>query len=205
VVSGSGGTVSVSASLIATTPGGGFGGGGSGCTTHVHGHTFTSAHGDPSHAFGHSSGDARHGHHFTCSNHAPGHSPFGLRVDPGDETGFVAGLNEDGSVNGVAPARRGTVVQLFGSAAGLFVGEGDTPAVSFTPPASGSPLFTTAVPDVRVGGVPAMVRFSGLAPGLRGVWQLNIQIPENAPTGEAVPLTVGHEGREIRSVPISVE
>jgi uncharacterized protein (TIGR03437 family) len=38
--------------------------------------------------------------------------------------------------------------------------------------------------------VPAPVGFSGLAPGFVGLWQLNVQIPANAPTGAAVPLII---------------
>ena len=36
----------------------------------------------------------------------------------------------------------------------------------------------------------AEVRFSGLAPGLVGVWQINALIPTDAATGSAVPLSV---------------
>jgi uncharacterized protein (TIGR03437 family) len=49
---------------------------------------------------------------------------------------------------------------------------------------------TTATPAVSIGGKPAKVQFSGLAPGFVGVWQLNVAIPDDAPTGNTVPLAV---------------
>jgi uncharacterized protein (TIGR03437 family) len=52
-------------------------------------------------------------------------------------------------------------------------------------------LYVTAqTPEVTVGGVPATVAFSGLAPGFVGLWQLNVLLPANAPTGNAVPLVI---------------
>ena len=81
----------------------------------------------------------------------------------------------------------------------------DQPAVTFTPPASGSPLhYTTSLPQVRIGGLPAKVVFSGLAPGLTGVWQVNVVIPDQAPAGK-VPVSVSYEGYDLRSVDITVE
>lgn len=105
----------------------------------------------------------------------------------------------------IAPTLRGTVVQLFGSAAGLFLGErDDQPAYHLMPPASGSPLYyTTSLPQVRIAGVPAEVLFSGLAPGLNGVWQINVLVPEESPAGK-VPVAVSYEGQEVRSVDIEV-
>lgn len=66
-------------------------------------------------------------------------------------------------------------------------------------------VYTTAPPEVRIGGVAAKVLFSGLAPGLTGVWQINILIPEEAPTGRSVPVTIAYDGREVRSVAIVIE
>jgi uncharacterized protein (TIGR03437 family) len=63
-------------------------------------------------------------------------------------------------------------------------------------PASGAaagsnPLSsTTTAPSVTIGGVPATVSFSGLVPGLVGLYQINLQVPANAPIGEAVPVII---------------
>jgi len=45
-----------------------------------------------------------------------------------------------------------------------------------------------ANPTVLVGGISAQVNFAGQAPGFPGVDQVNITIPQNAPTGNAVTL-----------------
>jgi uncharacterized protein (TIGR03437 family) len=145
---------------------------------------------------------------------------------------FAAGLNQDGTFNGggsgplrglngtlganaeatslpgtkVRPAKRGTVVQLFGSAEGLFLEESDArAALEFTPPVSGSPLFyTSSLPEVRIGGVAAKVLFSGLAPGLKGVWQINVLIPDGAPAGSA-PVIIHYDGNEVTSVGLAIQ
>ena len=115
----------------------------------------------------------------------------------------MAALNQEGKLG---PARPGSVVQLFGHAAGLYLGaEDNQPADQFMPDASGSPLyFTTSLPRVRIGGVEARVLFSGLAPGLTGAWQINVVVPEQMPAGK-LPVTVSYEEYELRSVDIAVE
>jgi hypothetical protein len=131
---------------------------------------------------------------------------------------FAAALNQNGTLNStlldpggvmtrsLEAAPRGTVVQLFGSADGLFLDENHTqPARTFTPPVSGSPLYwTTSLPRVRIGGVPAQVLYSGLAPGLQGVWQINVLIPGDAPAGR-VPVNISYEGDQINPLFINVK
>jgi uncharacterized protein (TIGR03437 family) len=131
---------------------------------------------------------------------------------------FAAALNQNGTLNStqfdpggdmarsLEAAPRGTAVQLFGSADGLFLDENHTqPARTFTPPVSGSPLYwTTSLPRVRIGGVPAQVLYSGLAPGLQGVWQINVLIPDNAPAGR-VPVNISYEGDQINPLFINVK
>jgi uncharacterized protein (TIGR03437 family) len=197
-----------------------------GHTTHFHISTVPPTH----------SGTSPHSHHnqhqhvgdLGCPSHSLINNPGSVTAPGGANDGkpatlsaalvaptFVAGLNEDGSLNGVPglsdlpglrAAPRGTVVQLFGSAAGLFMDEPeDRNLASFRPPASGSPLYyTTSLPAVLVGGVPAKVMFSGLAPGLEGAWQLNVLLPEGVPTG-TIPVTIVYEGEELGSIPIQIE
>jgi outer membrane protein assembly factor BamB len=49
---------------------------------------------------------------------------------------------------------------------------------------------TATLPAVFLGGVAAQVAFSGLSPLFVGVYQLNVIVPPNAPTGESVPLQI---------------
>ena len=62
-------------------------------------------------------------------------------------------------------------------------------------PAPAKPLANTLItPVVMIGALPATVGFSGLAPGFVGLNQVNVQVPRNAPTGDAVPLSIS-DGR----------
>jgi len=49
------------------------------------------------------------------------------------------------------------------------------------------------------------VQFSGLAPGLLGVYQVNILIAANAPTGSAVPVVLNIGGVASNTVTIAIQ
>jgi len=57
-------------------------------------------------------------------------------------------------------------------------------------PAPVDPLARSGTPTVWIGGVLAPVTFAGLAPGTVGVYQVNVQVPAGAPSGNAVPVTM---------------
>ncbi|GEM_PF-861917 len=59
-----------------------------------------------------------------------------------------------------------------------------------------SPLnsLTLTNPTVLIGGVPAPVFFSGLLSGFAGVYQVNVTVPPNVPTGNAVSLQIQMNG-----------
>ncbi len=77
-------------------------------------------------------------------------------------------------------------------------------------PASGSaspvnPLaFTIIKPDVTIGGIPAHVVFSGLTPGLVGLYQINVLVPASAPIGSAVPVAISVNGAPSNVVTMAV-
>jgi len=77
-------------------------------------------------------------------------------------------------------------------------------------PASGGPspadplARTTTTPAVMIGGAPAAVQFSGLAPGLVGVYQVNALVPAASSTGNSVPVSVSIGGVSSNSVTIAV-
>jgi uncharacterized protein (TIGR03437 family) len=73
-------------------------------------------------------------------------------------------------------------------------------------PSPTNPLASTLVkPTVTIGGVPATVAFSGLAPGYVGLYQVNVQVPDTAPTGPAVPLVLTIGGVTSNTATIAVE
>lgn len=112
----------------------------------------------------------------------------GLFVIGSAQTGQVAALNQDGTVNSATnPVIRGQVIQLFGTGQGLVPG---------APPdgqAGTGPLPTPSNPQILLGSayVPAgNIQYSGLAPALVGVWQINFLVPTTSQSGNAVPITV---------------
>ena len=98
-----------------------------------------------------------------------------------DEATFVLPAGTMGSAV-TRPARPGDTIVLYG------VGFG-----SVTPdPGAGNIVQSDnrlVFPfQVFFGGVPAAVSYAGLAPGMIGLYQFNVVVPETAP-GDAVPLT----------------
>jgi len=78
------------------------------------------------------------------------------------------------------------------------------------PPASGTPALsdplshTRVVPAVTIGDIPATVSFSGLAPGFVGLYQVNVEVPANAPTGDAVPVVLTIGGVTANAVTVAI-
>lgn len=155
----------------------------------THGHIATDppTHSGTSHAHHGTNG---HTVSATCPvSHVPGHNFFALtEAEEGLASPLTAGL--DVALGAEGPAERGGTLRLFGPSAALFFGEHDGPSADdFTAPSAGPLYYTTSLPEVRIGGQPAKVVFSGLAPGLTGVWQINIQVPYGLPAGR-VPVVV---------------
>ena len=72
-------------------------------------------------------------------------------------------------------------------------------------PASSNPLSKTlTTPRVSIGGVPAAVSFSGLAPGFVGLYQVDVEIPQGVPGGSAVPVKLTISGVQSNTVTIAV-
>jgi uncharacterized protein (TIGR03437 family) len=64
---------------------------------------------------------------------------------------------------------------------------------------------TTAMPAVTVGGVPATVEFSGLAPGFLGAYQVNVLIPDGVQAGSAVPVRLSIGGVASNAITVGVQ
>jgi uncharacterized protein (TIGR03437 family) len=99
-------------------------------------------------------------------------------------------------------AERNGLIQIFGTGAGpLTVPVADGAAAPFSPLAE-----TTLLPRVFVGSEEAVVKFSGLAPGFAGLWQIDALLPDAASiTGEAPLVVVAPGGYASNGVTIWVE
>jgi uncharacterized protein (TIGR03437 family) len=97
------------------------------------------------------------------------------------------------------PARRGQTVQIFSNG----LGPVDNTPASGEPASTQTLSRTTAAPTVTIGGRPAGVSFSGLAPGFAGLYQLNVEVPADAPTGiQALTLSIGGVTAKTSSIPV---
>ena len=130
--------------------------------------------------------------------------------------GQAAAQNSDFSRNGdpaTSPqskrARKGDFVVLYGTGAGAqFVNASNNQPLTIKDgeAATASPLAATAnLPTATVGGKTATVYFSGLAPGFVGLWQLNVQVPADAPSGASVEVVLNFGGKTANRVTIAVE
>lgn len=105
--------------------------------------------------------------------------------------GQAAVANQDGSLNSAAnPAARGSFIVLYATGAGQTNPGGVDGGVP-----SAAPLPIPVAPiTVRINGVAipaANVAYNGAAPGfVSGLIQINVRITDDAPIGNAVPITV---------------
>jgi uncharacterized protein (TIGR03437 family) len=122
--------------------------------------------------------------------------------------GHAIAIHPDGSL--AAPA--GSINQFAGhpAAAGetlivLANGLGPVNPPAVTGDNSLDALRTAvAVPQVFIGGVAAQVSFSGLSPQFVGVNQINLVVPSNISSGDAVPLEIRSGGRATAPTTIAV-
>jgi len=86
-------------------------------------------------------------------------------------------------VDAAHPISRGGWVTIYGTGSGLV-----DPSVATGKPAPLTPLSRARGVSVSIGGQFTTVDFAGMAPGLVGLLQINLQIPPDVPTGTDVPL-----------------
>jgi uncharacterized protein (TIGR03437 family) len=74
------------------------------------------------------------------------------------------------------------------------------------PPGHDGLSWLAAAVSATIGGLPAEVTFAGLAPGYTpGLQQINIRIPDDCPTGAAVPVRLqlgGHSSQQGTTVAV---
>ena len=88
------------------------------------------------------------------------------------------------------PVHRGDVLVIYATGLGR-----TTPLIPAGQPAPTDQLASTQIPVVvTLGGIQQQVLFAGLAPGLVGVYQINVQITRSVPEGLSVPLVISQGG-----------
>jgi uncharacterized protein (TIGR03437 family) len=112
----------------------------------------------------------------------------------------IAALDTNNKLISTAnPARRGQIISLYVNGLG---------AVDHTPvsgdPTAAQPLASTrTIPHVTVGGVDAPVIFSGLSPLSVSLYQINVTVPAQAPTGrQPIKITINGIDSKASSLPV---
>ena len=105
-----------------------------------------------------------------------------------------------GMFPGSRPVNRGETVVVY------CTGLGPVAAQPLTGSASAASVgaTTSTTPTAKIGGVAATVSFSGLAPTLVGVYQVNIVVPTDTPVSDAVPFVLSIGGLDSNKVTIAV-
>lgn len=103
-------------------------------------------------------------------------------------TGQLAAFNDDGTPNGPStPIARGHVITLYGTGPGFIAGAPPDGA------AAPGQIATNNKPDVWIEPSfvdPSNVKYSGLAPNMVGVWEIDFKIPEATAPGNTVQVFV---------------
>jgi len=127
----------------------------------------------------------------------------GIFTFSGDGRGAGAFFHSDGvPVTTEIPfgeARPGQVVSLYATGLGTL-----TPAGGTGVPATGNQTRTTQTITVTVDGIAAEILFSGAAPGIVGLNQVNFRIPANARLGNAIPVVLSVDSRQSNTATIAI-
>ena len=130
-------------------------------------------------------------------------APFAPAIFTVDGQGSGPGAILDASyqlVNSSNPATAGSTILIFCTGLGQVTNQPPTGS-----PAPLSPLSWSGTPTVTIGGVPANVSFSGLAPGYVGLYQVNAQVPAGLAANDAVPVVLQMGGTTSNAAAIAVQ
>jgi uncharacterized protein (TIGR03437 family) len=113
-------------------------------------------------------------------------------------TALLAGAADASS----RPVMKGEYISIFCTGLGAVSNQPATGAAAL-----GAPLLsiTTTNPTVTIGGMAAVVTFSGLAPGFAGLYQVNALVPAGASAGGAVAVAITIGGITSNTVTIAVQ
>jgi uncharacterized protein (TIGR03437 family) len=126
-----------------------------------------------------------------------------------NQTGSGQGMVEVASTGQLAapqstigtPVARGQYIAIYATGLGPVSNQPATGAAASSNPLS----YTPTLPVVTIGGVGAMVSYSGLAPGFAGLYQINALVPASVSPGSAVTLLMTMGGVPSNTVTISVQ
>lgn len=99
------------------------------------------------------------------------------------------------------PVPRGAYISIFCTGLGPVTNQPPTGVAAQAAPLS----FSIVLPTVTIGGVDAAVSYSGLAPGLVGLYQVNAHVPPGVDPGNAVPVLIRIGGATSNTVTIAVQ
>jgi uncharacterized protein (TIGR03437 family) len=98
------------------------------------------------------------------------------------------------------PAPRGSTIQVFANGMGPV---DNRPASGELTPDAPALVRTTNIPAVTIGGLPAQVDFSGMAPGYVGLYQINVVVPAGlAPGVHKMRITIGGVASRETDLPV---
>jgi uncharacterized protein (TIGR03437 family) len=132
-----------------------------------------------------------------------------VRVAPADPAIFT--LNSEGSGAGAIehgltgqlvtnsnPAAAGEIISVYCTGLGAVNPPAVTGAAAPVPPPQ-----TVLQVQAYIAGVPAQVTYAGLAPGFAGLYQINVQVPANTPSG-VQDLQVWEAGASSNAVTVAI-
>jgi uncharacterized protein (TIGR03437 family) len=136
---------------------------------------------------------------------------FNLSIIPGAPAVFRANIpqlgptpvvvrNSNGKlVTGADPVHRGDALIIWATGLGQ-----TTPAGQTGLPSPSKPLAQALnVPQITLGNMDLPLIYAGLAPHYVGVYQINVQVPRNVPSGLSVPLVI-NQGGTSTTIPLRV-
>ena len=116
------------------------------------------------------------------ANFSPSFFTYGSNIAIAQDSGFNL-------ITTTNMAKRGSLIIIYANGLGPVNSQ---PASG--DPAASSASTTTQPVTVSFGGVNATPSFSGLTPGLQGLYQLNVTVPSTVTPGSAVPVTISVGG-----------
>ena len=130
---------------------------------------------------------------------------FFTQAQSGQGAGVIVVVKANGTQfenTAAAPASVGDALTIYCAGLGAV-----NPPVADGSAAPLTPPFAQTVDPVTVtvGGIPAQVLFSGLAPGYAGVYQVNVLIPSGVAPGASVPVAITAGGFPSPPVTVAIQ